>query len=53
VLPENLREVAGRVAGPAETVWADGTQTDFYDQDAQVGLAVDAADAHFRTHLAG
>lgn len=25
----------------------------FARPDAQVGLAVDAADAHFRTHLAG
>jgi dienelactone hydrolase len=53
VLPDNLRAVAGKVAGPAQTVWDDGTQTDFYDQDAQVSLAVDAADAHFRAHLAG
>jgi fermentation-respiration switch protein FrsA (DUF1100 family) len=52
VLPDNLRAVAGKVAGPAQTVWADGTQTDFYDQDPQVALAVDAADAHFRAHLA-
>jgi fermentation-respiration switch protein FrsA (DUF1100 family) len=52
VLPENLRAVAGKVAGPSETVWADGTQIDFYDQDPQVTLAVDAADAHFRAHLA-
>jgi hypothetical protein len=53
VLPENLRAVAGKVAGPSERVWADGTQIDFYDQDPQVTLAVDAADAHFRAHLAG
>ena len=53
VLPENLRAVAGKVAGPAETVWAEGTQIDFYDQDQQVALAVDAADAHFRAHLTG
>ncbi|QYN32201.1 alpha/beta hydrolase [Pseudonocardia sp. DSM 110487] len=53
VLPENLRAVAGNVAGPAETVWAEGTQIDFYDQDPQVTLAVDAVDAHFRAHLAG
>jgi uncharacterized protein len=51
VLPENLRAVAGTVAGPAETVWAEGTQVDFYDQEPQVALAVDAADAHFRAHL--
>jgi uncharacterized protein len=51
VLPENLRTVAAGVAGPAETVWGEGTQIDFYDQDPQVTLAVDAADAHFRAHL--
>jgi dienelactone hydrolase len=53
VLPDNLRAVAGRIAGPSETVWTDGTQTDFYDQDRQVTLAVDAVDAHFRAHLPG
>lgn len=51
VLPDNLRAVAAGVAGPAETVWADGGQIDFYDQDPQVTFAVDAVDAHFRTHL--
>lgn len=51
VLPENLRAVAGRIAGPAETVWAGGTQVDFYDQEPQVALAVDAADDHFRAHF--
>jgi fermentation-respiration switch protein FrsA (DUF1100 family) len=53
VLPDNLRAVAAGVAGPSETVWADGGQIDFYDQDQQVALAVDAVDAHFRAHLPG
>ena len=53
VLPENLRAVAGKAAGPTELVWAEGTQIDFYDQDPQVSLAVDAADAHFRRTFVG
>jgi fermentation-respiration switch protein FrsA (DUF1100 family) len=53
VLPDNAREVARRVAGPTEVVWVDGGQTDFYDRDEQVGLAVDAADRHFRATLPG
>lgn len=51
VLPDNVRDVAARLGGPSELVWADGTQTDFYDQDAQIALAVDAADHHFRATL--
>jgi fermentation-respiration switch protein FrsA (DUF1100 family) len=51
VLPENVKLVRDRLAGPRHTVWADGSQTDFYDQPAQVSLAVDAADEHFRRTL--
>ncbi|HEY0576127.1 MAG TPA: lysophospholipase [Pseudonocardia sp.] len=51
VLPDNLREVAGRLAGRAELVWGKGSQTDFYDQDGQVEFAVEAADQHFRATL--
>lgn len=51
VLPGNVRTISERLAGPAEMVWADGTQTDFYDQPGQVALAVEAADAHFRKTL--
>lgn len=51
VLPGNVKMVADRLAGPKEVVWADGTQTDFYDQPAQVSLAVDAVDEHFRRTL--
>jgi fermentation-respiration switch protein FrsA (DUF1100 family) len=51
VLPDNVKAVHERVTGPRELVWADGTQTDFYDQPAQVELAVNAADRHFRETL--
>jgi uncharacterized protein len=48
VFPENVRSIHERLAGPKRLVWAEGTQTDFYDQPAQVSLAVDAADAFLR-----
>ena len=53
VLPENLRTVAANLRGPAEVVWGEGTQTDFYDQPAQVSFAVDAVDTHFRKTIGG
>jgi uncharacterized protein len=52
VLPDNMRTVQDRLAGPTELVWADGTQTDFYDQPEQMALAVESADKHFRKTLA-
>lgn len=52
VLPGNVKDVRGRLGGPAELVWAEGAQTDFYDQPEQVSLAVEAASAHFRKTLA-
>lgn len=51
VLPDNVRSVHDRLSGPRQLVWADGGQTDFYDQPAQVDLAVAAADEHFRRTL--
>jgi len=51
VLPDNAKLVQQRVNGPSELVWADGTQTDFYDRPDQVSLAVEAADRHFRRTL--
>ena len=51
VLPDNVRAVRDRLAGPSELVWADGGQTDFYDQPRQVSLAVSAAADHFRRTL--
>lgn len=52
VLPGNVRTVHERLAGPAELVWDEGEQTDFYDRPRQVALAADAADRHFRATLA-
>ena len=52
VLPGNVKALRDRLAGPSELVWAEGSQTDFYDQPDQVSLAVDAADRHFRRTLA-
>ena len=51
VLPDNARFVQQHVTGRSDLVWADGTQTDFYDQPKQVVLAVEAADRHFRETL--
>jgi hypothetical protein len=47
-LPDNARSVYERLNGPKKLVWADGGQTDFYDQPAQVALAIDAADAFLK-----
>jgi hypothetical protein len=51
VLPDNVRTVHKNLAGPSGLVWADGQQANFYDQPAQVGLAVDAAVRHSRKTL--
>ncbi len=51
VLPDNAKAVHDRLAGPRELVWAQGSQTDFYDRPDQVTQAVDAADRHFRRTL--
>jgi fermentation-respiration switch protein FrsA (DUF1100 family) len=51
VLPDNVRTVHSRLAGTGELVWAEGGQTDFYDQPDRMALAVEAADKHFRRTL--
>jgi uncharacterized protein len=51
VLPGNVKALRSKLAGPAELVWADGTQTDFYDQPDQISMAIEAAEAHFRRTL--
>jgi hypothetical protein len=48
VFPDNVRVIQARLCGPKQLVWAEGTQTDFYDQPAQVESAVNAADAFLR-----
>jgi hypothetical protein len=51
ILPGNVRALPDRLSGPAELVWTDGRQTDFYDQPGQVMIAIDVADRHFRKTL--
>jgi len=48
VFPDNVRSMQDRLRGPKQLVWSEGTQTDFYDQPAQVKVAIDAADAFLR-----
>jgi len=50
-LPDNARRFFGALAGPKHLFWTNGTQTDFYDREPQVGLAIDVAVAHFRRTL--
>jgi fermentation-respiration switch protein FrsA (DUF1100 family) len=51
VLPGNVRRIADGLGRHATTVWTTGAQTDFYDQQAQVGFAVEAVVDHFTTTL--
>lgn len=51
VFPDNVRSIYDRLRGPKRLVWSEGTQTDFYDQPAQVSVAVDAADAFLKEAL--
>ena len=48
VLPDNVHRIAAELGDRATVSWTEGQQIDFYDQPAQVGQAVAAADAHFR-----
>ncbi len=51
VFPDNLRAVHERVRGPKRLVWSEGTQTDFYDQPAQVDVSIDAVDTFLEDRL--
>ena len=48
VFPDNIKMIEARLRSPKQVVWAEGTQTDFYDQPAQVELSVNAADAFLK-----
>jgi fermentation-respiration switch protein FrsA (DUF1100 family) len=50
-LPENARRFFAAMPGPKHLFWTAGTQTDFYDREPHVGLAVDVAVAHFHRTL--
>ena len=49
--PDHARQVHARLNGPKELVWSEGNQIDFYDQPAQVDMAVDAVAAWFARTL--
>ena len=51
VFPDNLRAVHERMRGPKRRVWSEGTQTDFYDQPAQLGVSIDAVDTFLKGGL--
>ncbi|MCX0241888.1 alpha/beta hydrolase [Streptomyces drozdowiczii] len=50
-IPDGARRFHTALTVPAELLWTDGTQFDFYDQSPQVGLAADAAAEHFARTL--
>ena len=51
VFPDNVQPLGATLRGPVELAWGAGTQTDFYDQPAQVAFAVEALAGHFRKAL--
>lgn len=52
VLPDNVRRFYSLVKGPKEMYWsAQGTQTDYYDQQPYVSKAAQIAAVHFRNTL--
>ncbi len=46
-VPDGAQRFHDRLTGPKDLHWTDGVQFDFYDQPAQVGLAVDLVARHF------
>lgn len=50
-VPQGIKAFYEQLAGPKDFVWTDGSQLDFYDQQAQVSLAVHAVADHFRATL--
>ncbi|MEO1058965.1 MAG: alpha/beta fold hydrolase [Actinomycetota bacterium] len=50
-VPDGARSFYDQLAGQKDIIWTTGGQLDFYDQPAQVTVAVDAIVEHFRTHL--
>jgi fermentation-respiration switch protein FrsA (DUF1100 family) len=50
-IPDGARRFYEALTCPREIVWTEGTQFDFYDQEPQVGFAVEQAIAHFERHL--
>ena len=51
VFPEHAKAVHAALRGPKQLEWTEGSQIDFYDQEAQVTRAVAIAAPHFRATL--
>ena len=51
VFPEHAQAVHAALRGPKQLEWAEGSQIDFYDQEAQVTRAIAIAAPHFRATL--
>jgi fermentation-respiration switch protein FrsA (DUF1100 family) len=50
-VPDGAEAFAEQLAGPAELIWTQGSQLDFYDQPAQVDFTVAQLAEHFRVTL--
>ncbi|WP_228806646.1 hypothetical protein [Nocardia cyriacigeorgica] len=50
-IPDGARRFHAGLAWSEDIVWTEGTQFDFYDQEPQVTIAVDAVAAHFQRTL--
>jgi uncharacterized protein len=53
VFPQNVKQIQAQLTGPAELVWTEGDQIDFYDRPSQVDQAVSAATNWFGKTLRG
>jgi fermentation-respiration switch protein FrsA (DUF1100 family) len=51
VFPDHAKAVHAALKGPKQMEWAEGSQIDFYDQDAQVTRAVALMAPYFRATL--
>jgi fermentation-respiration switch protein FrsA (DUF1100 family) len=51
--PEHVKAIHARLGGRKKLVWGEGNQIDFYDQPAQVGIALTSAKAWFDETLRG
>jgi uncharacterized protein len=51
VLPDHAKAVYAALKGPKQMEWAEGSQIDFYDQNAQVTKSVARMVPHFRATL--
>ena len=51
VFPEHAKAVYAALKGPKQLEWGEGSQIDFYDQEAQVTKAIAVAVPHLRATL--